>query len=151
MDPVVSSHTRLSRYITGCTIIKSKQQRRWREETNKHGIRTAKCRKVKLALFSNLCMLVAIVRILRKSYTTLKDADSSGHRFHWSVSSFLTAYRPLNALDSRFRAYSLLRVLSLTARSQVLSSQCLSLCSVVSLLNDYVLRPPFRSRGVLRA
>ena len=47
---------------------------------------------------------MAIVRTQWKSYTATKVADSSGHRLHCSVSSFLTPYRHPTALDPRFRA-----------------------------------------------
>ena len=89
MDLVFNSHTRPSGHFTGCTKIKIKKGGR-KEETSKHGFRTAERRKVKLALLKILCMFRAIVRTQRKSYTATKDADSSGHRFHCSVSLFLT-------------------------------------------------------------
>ena len=102
MDPVVSSHTRACGNFTDCTKIKIKKDnkktktktnkqktnRGWKEEIVKHGIRTAKRRKVKLALFSILCRFMAIAITQRKSYRANKDADSFGHRLHYSVSSF---------------------------------------------------------------
>ena len=91
---------------------------------------------MKLALFSILCMLMATARTQRKSYTATKDADSSVHRLHCSVSSFLTPYRPQTILDPRPRAdWPVL----------CLRFEYLTLCSVISLLTEDVLCPLFRS------
>ena len=45
-----------------------------------------------------VCMFMAIARTQRNSYTATKTADSSGHRFHCSVSSFLTTHSPMSKL-----------------------------------------------------
>ena len=83
---------------------------------DKHRFRTVKHRKVKLALFYILCVYVSLSQELGKnSYTAAKDADSSGHHLHHSMSSFLTSYHPLTALASRpepWMSDSLLRSLS---------------------------------------
>ena len=78
MDPFVSSHTRPCGHFKCCT--KKKKNNKQRLETDKHGFRTAKHRKVELTLFRVLCLFMAIARTLRKSHTATKNADSSGHR-----------------------------------------------------------------------
>ena len=74
--PFVNSHTWLCRHFTGCA---KKQTEGGRKKQD-----NCKCRKVKLALFSILCMFIAITRTLQKSYTTTKNADSSGLCLHCS-------------------------------------------------------------------
>ena len=47
---------------------------------------------------------MANMRIQQKSYTATKNADSSVHHLHCSMSLFLTPYRPLTALNPCLRA-----------------------------------------------
>ena len=57
LDPVVSSSTRSCGHFTGWTKNNSKiANKGWEEETDKHKFRTAKRKKVKLALFRILCV-----------------------------------------------------------------------------------------------
>ena len=80
VDPVISSHTQLSRYFTNCPKNKiTKNKRRVQRRKDKHRFRTAKC-------------------------TATKDADSSGHCLSCSVSLFLTPYCPPTALNPCLRA-----------------------------------------------
>ena len=75
VDSDVNSHTRSCGHFTGTKIkIKTKQQTEGGRKKQ-----TAKPRKVKLALFSILCMFMAIARTLQKSHPAIKNADSFGH------------------------------------------------------------------------
>ena len=106
-DPVVSSHTCPCRHFTGGTKIKIKQQtedgRKKQTNTDSEQQNTGRW-SMHFFAFCVYLLCVAITRTQKKSYTATKDADSSGHHFHCSVSSFLTPYHPPTALDPRLRA-----------------------------------------------
>ena len=97
VDLVVYSHTRLCGHFTLWAFHPLPPQKKKtetettdrgrKEETDQHIFRAAKLKKWNLALFSILCLFVmANARTLRKSHTATKNADSSGHRDHCSVS-----------------------------------------------------------------
>ena len=51
VDPIVSSHTQLSRHFTGCTKKSKITNRRWKEKKSKYEFRTVKHKKVKFGTF----------------------------------------------------------------------------------------------------
>ena len=106
---------------------KNKQQR-VEGRKDKHGFRTAKCRKLKLALFYIQSMYIWLSWQFSKIlYSYQRCWLISGHRLHCFVSSFLTPYHPPIALDPRLRA---------DWPAPHLGLESLTLCSGVSPLTD---------------
>ena len=72
VDSVVNSHTQPCGHFIGCTKKPENQttNRRWKEEIDKHGFRTAKLRKVKSGTFKHS---VCISRELCENPTQLPE------------------------------------------------------------------------------
>ena len=89
VDPIVNSHTQQCGNFTGCTKKKKKKQtpESGRKKQTNIDLELWKSGRWSLGLLSILCIFVmANAKTLWKSYTATKNADSSGHHLHSSVS-----------------------------------------------------------------
>ena len=86
-------------------IMNNKQ--RVEERDRQTWIQNCKTQEGEIGTFKDSCVYLcgAITRTLWKSFTATKDADSSSHHLHCSVSAYLTPYCPLmTALEPCLRA-----------------------------------------------